>query len=306
MRRAVAAVLGFLAAGACEQGEELRAVTLDTSGYRTAAGYLSCLEGKAAVVSAHRGGPAPGYPENAVETFEHTLSQIPALIETDVRETKDGVLVLLHDETVDRTTTGSGALSEMTLAEVKALRLVDIEGTETAFQVPTLQEALEAMRGRTVLQLDVKRGVGLSKVARAVKSAGAEEYAAIITYTDNGAVIAANQGRNLTVIAGASSMAEVRGLTDRGVAEEQLVIWVGVLQKENSAFWEQLGEKDLPTSGGALGRFDDRASMGAARVYADLEESGLDIIATDRPLEAAREIGTKDVEEAAAACKLPA
>jgi glycerophosphoryl diester phosphodiesterase len=279
-------------------------VALDTAGYRTAAGFLSCLEGRAAVVSAHRGGPAPGYPENAIETFQRTLSQIPALIETDVRRTKDGVLVLLHDETVDRTTTGSGTLSEMTLAEVKALRLVDMNGEATRFEVPTLQEALEAMRGRTVLQLDVKRGVGLSEVARAVKSAGAESYTALITYTDNGAVIAANQSGDLTVIAGASSMEEVRGLTERGVSEEQLVVWVGVLQKEDSAFWAQLGERDLPTSGGALGRFDDRAAMGASGVYADLEAGGLDIIATDRPLMAAREIGTKDVAEAVKACKL--
>ncbi|MEM1410563.1 MAG: glycerophosphodiester phosphodiesterase family protein, partial [Pseudomonadota bacterium] len=101
---------------------------IDTSTYETAAGYLSCLEGRAVVVSAHRGGPAPGYPENAVETFVHTLSQVPALIETDVRETKDGVLVLMHDDTVDRTTTGTGAVASMTLQAIKDLYLVDNEG----------------------------------------------------------------------------------------------------------------------------------------------------------------------------------
>jgi glycerophosphoryl diester phosphodiesterase len=277
---------------------------MDTAGYDTAAGFLSCLEGRAAVVSAHRGGPAPGYPENAIETFEHTLSQIPALIETDVRETSDGVLVLMHDETVDRTTNGSGPLAEMTLDEVKALRLIDEAGNVTSFQVPTLMEALEAMRGKTVLQLDVKRGVGLSKVARAIKAAGAEGHAALITYSDNGAVIAASAGERISVIAGAQNVAEVDALIGRGVSNEQLIIWSGVLQRRYPGFWASLGERDLATSGGALGRMDSQSEAGAKGIYAELEAAGLDIIATDRPVIAAREIGIDDAEQAIQACRI--
>jgi glycerophosphoryl diester phosphodiesterase len=298
--------LTALGAAACSGEADLRNdIRLNSTGYETAASYLSCLEGRAAVVSAHRGGPAPGYPENAIETFEHTLSQVPALIETDIRQTADGILVLMHDETVDRTTNGTGTLAEMDLDQVKALRLVDLEGTQTDFTVPTLAEALEAMRGKTILQLDVKRGVGLAKVARAVKSAGAEGYAALITYSDNGAVMAASEGPSLTVIAGADSIADLEGLTSRGVAEGQLVVWSGVLQRAKPRFWDSLGERDISTSGGTLGRMDDRAEGGAAGVYAELQRAGLDIIATDRPVEAAREIGIKDVGEAVRACSLP-
>ena len=65
------------------------------------------------LVSAHRGGPVPGLPENAVETFEYALNHAPALIETDVRRTADGVLVLMHDETLDRTTTGTGRVDDV-------------------------------------------------------------------------------------------------------------------------------------------------------------------------------------------------
>ncbi|MEO0755238.1 MAG: glycerophosphodiester phosphodiesterase family protein, partial [Pseudomonadota bacterium] len=83
------------------------------------------------------------------------LDQVPALLEVDVRESRDGALVLMHDDTVDRTTTGSGLVADLTLAELKALRLLDNDGRETDFQIPTLGEALSAIGGRTILQLDV-------------------------------------------------------------------------------------------------------------------------------------------------------
>src|SRR5690554_173485 len=55
------------------------------------------------LVSAHRGGVSKGFPENALETFAHTASKMPAIIECDIRLTRDSVLVLLHDETIERT-----------------------------------------------------------------------------------------------------------------------------------------------------------------------------------------------------------
>lgn len=75
------------------------------------------------LVSAHRGGPQPGYPENCLATFENTLHHTFAIMEVDPRYTKDGQIVLHHDDTLGRTTTGRGKVSDFTLAELKALRL---------------------------------------------------------------------------------------------------------------------------------------------------------------------------------------
>ncbi|GGY36581.1 glycerophosphodiester phosphodiesterase family protein [Parvularcula lutaonensis] len=277
---------------------------LDATGHPTAASFMSCMEGKAAIVSAHRGGPAPGYPENAIETFLHTLSEVPALIETDVRETADGVLILLHDDTVDRTTNGTGNASQMTLAEIKALRLVDADGRLTEYRVPTLDEALEAMRGRTILQLDVKRGVGLAKVVRAVERAGAESYAAIITYNDNGAVIAAEAGDNITVIAGIDEYSDVASLGSRGLDRERLIAWTGIIDELEPDLYEALGELDISASGGALRNIDRRAAEGEVGLYKVLEQAGLDVIATDMPVRAARYLGMSGISEAIELCAL--
>lgn len=288
-------------------------VLLDTSGFETSAAFLSCLEGKAAIISAHRGGPASGYPENAIETFENTLRHIPAIIETDVRATRDGVLVLMHDETVDRTTTGSGAIASMTLEEVRSLRLVDQDGRPTNFAVPTLTEALIAMKGKTILQLDVKRGVGLARVVRAVEAARAEPYTAIITYTDNGAFAASEAGRGVSIIAGLDDVApadanefverQLAYFAQEGLGDDRLIVWTGITLEPETAVYQALGERDISTSGGTLGAIDRRAENGERGLYRALEEAGLDIIATDRPVEAASEIGTSDLADAVSNCR---
>ena len=303
--------LPLLALGACGQTVESSAPAanggsapvLDASGFETAAAFLSCLEGEAAIVSAHRGGPARGYPENAIETFEHTLAQIPALIETDVRETRDGVPVLLHDETVDRTTNGSGEIADMTLAEAKALYLLDEDGRATDFQIPTLDEALRAMRGKTILKLDVKRGVSLAKVVDAVAALSAEPHAAIITYNTNGAIIAAQADDDVTVIANVRGGDDLSELARRGLSQDRLVAWTGLIETPDDRLYELLGARDISTSGGALGQIDRAAERGDASGYAALEAAGLDIIATDRPLEAARLIGVDDVAQALQSCR---
>src|SRR6478735_6329129 len=60
------------------------------------------------LVSGHRGGAAVGFPENCIPTFEHTLTNTFAMLEIDPRYTKDGQIVVHHDPTLERTTTGKG------------------------------------------------------------------------------------------------------------------------------------------------------------------------------------------------------
>ena len=66
--------------------------------------FFDCLDDAGlALVSAHRGGPAEGLPENALETLQATLASVPAMMEIDVAQSADGVLFLMHDDRRDRT-----------------------------------------------------------------------------------------------------------------------------------------------------------------------------------------------------------
>src|SRR6185369_1446845 len=108
------------------------------------------------LVSGHRGGAAVGFPENCIATFEHTLANTFAMLEIDPRYAKDGAIVVHHDPTLERTTTGKGRVVDMTLQELKQLRLKDTEGNRTEFQIPTLDEVLDWARGKTIVVLDQK------------------------------------------------------------------------------------------------------------------------------------------------------
>lgn len=108
------------------------------------------------LISGHRGCHIKNFPENSIEAMSNTLEQTPAFFEIDPRLTKDSVIVLLHDDTLDRTTTGKGKLSNYTWEEIKKLKLKDSEGNITPYRVPTLAEAIEWARGKTILNLDKK------------------------------------------------------------------------------------------------------------------------------------------------------
>ncbi len=108
------------------------------------------------VISGHRGGMISGYPENCIESFEKTLTIMPSFFEIDPRLTRDSVIVLMHDATIDRTTDGSGLVSDYTWEELQRFRLKDRDGKLTEFRIPTLEEAIRWSQGKTILNLDIK------------------------------------------------------------------------------------------------------------------------------------------------------
>lgn len=108
------------------------------------------------VISGHRGGMVTGYPENCIESFEKTLTMMPSFFEIDPRMTKDSVIVLMHDATIDRTTNGTGKVSDYTYAELQQFFLKDREGNVTTYKIPTLEECIAWSQGKTILNLDIK------------------------------------------------------------------------------------------------------------------------------------------------------
>lgn len=199
--------------------------------------FFNCLrERGAAIVAAHRGGPAPGYPEAAIETLERTLTHGPMALEVDVRRTRDGVLVLMHDESLERTTTGSGLVADHTLDSLRTLRLRDPGGRPTAFAIPTLAETLAWARGRTLLELDVKPGVPMREVVEAVRAAQAERSVLIITYSDADAARVHALAPDLLITASAETGMDLVHLRGAGVRLERMVAWTGVDQPDPGVF----------------------------------------------------------------------
>ncbi len=110
----------------------------------------------ASLVAAHRGG-ALVWPENSLLAFRSAVGLGADYVEFDVHLSRDGEVVVIHDPTLDRTTTGTGPVRERTLAELKTLRLRDRGGAVTEEQVPTLDEvAAIAAAGKRRMLLEIK------------------------------------------------------------------------------------------------------------------------------------------------------
>jgi len=108
------------------------------------------------LVSCHRGCTERA-PENTIAAARDALRLGAGLIECDVRTTADGHLVIMHDSTVDRTTDGFGAVSGMTLAQVRRLRIRDTRFASVGtHRVPTLAEMVKAVDGRAGFYIDTK------------------------------------------------------------------------------------------------------------------------------------------------------
>ncbi|MFF2143416.1 glycerophosphodiester phosphodiesterase [Kitasatospora sp. NPDC058190] len=169
-RTAVLAALAVLATGCAAGGPALRA--------RSAVAAPVC---GSPVVIGHRGAPRNA-PENTMASFEAALDQGADWLETDVQTTKDGVPVLMHDPSVDRTTNGKGAVADLTAAQVAALRVT--VGPGPAQPVPTLEELLERLSGsRTTLLMEIKwqRPEAVARIARL--AAGSDAHVVLYSFS---------------------------------------------------------------------------------------------------------------------------
>jgi glycerophosphoryl diester phosphodiesterase len=106
-------------------------------------------------VTAHRGGDWRNDPENSLQSLKRAAALGVDIIEMDLKRTKDGQLILMHDKTLDRTTTGSGPVSEHTLEELQSLTLRAGTHHPTSYKVPTFtQELATAKESNVVLDID--------------------------------------------------------------------------------------------------------------------------------------------------------
>jgi glycerophosphoryl diester phosphodiesterase len=115
-------------------------------------------------------------PENSLASLRRCIQLRNEIgldfVEIDPRMTRDGVMVLMHDETVNRTTNGSGKVSELSLAQIKSLRLKALNGSLTDEEVPTVQEFLMASKGKIWVNLDFADKVSHTAMYNEVKNCG--------------------------------------------------------------------------------------------------------------------------------------
>ena len=247
--------------------------------------FLTYNENSYPLVSAHRGGPSDGFPENAIPTFAEVASKMPAIIECDIAMTKDSVLVLMHDETLDRTTTGKGRVSNKTYEELKDLKLRDNNGELTNYRIPTLEDALQWGIGRVIYTLDVKRSVPYEKVIELIRKTKAETNSIIITYSANQAEVVNRLAPDLMISATIKNRDDLNRLSELSIPDTRLIAFVGT-REPDTALYTMLRQHGIKSILGTIGNLDRSAEKAGYQLYADFIVRGADVLSTDRPFEA--------------------
>ncbi|HGJ63915.1 TPA: hypothetical protein ENS27_00835 [bacterium] len=135
--------------------------------------------GRKPLIIAHRGNSKYA-PANTIESIRQAIDLGVDLIELDVRQTKDGVLILIHNDTLDETTSSEGLVSDMNYAQIKKLDAGSWKNPKYAGEkIPTLMEVLDFTRDKVGLSLDLKDESIIKTMLREIKDANMVENVVI-------------------------------------------------------------------------------------------------------------------------------
>lgn len=120
-------------------------------------------------------------PENSLQSIEKAIAMKVDMIELDIQPTKDGNFICMHDETLDRTSTGKGPIKDYTTEELKKFVLRSGNGIKTRQPIPTLKEALNVCKGRILVNID-KGGTYIKEIMPIIQECGMEKQVIIKGY----------------------------------------------------------------------------------------------------------------------------
>ncbi|MEM9055196.1 MAG: glycerophosphodiester phosphodiesterase family protein, partial [Pseudomonadota bacterium] len=263
--------------------------------------FFDCVrEAEGMLIASHRAGPAPGYPENALETLQYARAEATILHEIDVAESRDGVLFLMHDRSLGRTTTGDGFVADTDWETISQLLLKDNDGQVTSFNPPKLSDVLLwAKESGSIVELDKKPTTSFRNIISHVRAAGAENNVVIITYNDNQAKEVARLAPDLMMTAGIDSPEHQAELEAAGVDMTKVIAWMGIRDPNPRAF-RAVASRGIEVAFGTLGRpgqrlDDEYLADGDPSEFQDLADGGLHLLATDAVYEVAAALEADDL-----------
>lgn len=295
-------ILTFISA--CSQEPSQTVTSEDIAKYADGAlsAFFQCLrDNDVTLVSAHRGGPIEGYPENALETFERTTANAAVIVELDVVKSKDGQLFILHDNTLDRTTTLSGAVKDTNWKDIKDAALKDNRGNITVFNPPSLSETLNWAKKKVLLQIDMKPPLNVNDVVDEVIKSNAEGRVFYIAYSIEDAQKILEKLPNAFVSIGLANQAELELLLDSDIDTHQIHSLTPNVEK-NKQFLKTLNSYGITTVGLTFdlafenNSFAERVNwQEVVKQYQVRADSGIEILASNKPVDAFKAL-SKDQE----------
>jgi glycerophosphoryl diester phosphodiesterase len=229
------------------------------------------------MICSHRGAHLEA-PENSMAAFRKAIEIGVDIFEMDVRRTKDGKLVIMHDKTVNRTTNGAGRVDSLTFDQIRKLRL-KFNGQMTNEQVPTLEEALAVAKGKILVDLDIKTDEALDQIMATVKSTNSVNNCFFLLYDEKYVIQLKSADRAFRCLMRTDNAAMVDTLVPKMKVEavhidpaQYTTQVVNTIKKSNGRIFIN-----------ALDDVDDKALSTGPSAYEELLKNGANIIQTDQP-----------------------
>jgi len=233
-------------------------------------------DSKIVLIASHRG-IHNDFPENSIPAFKKAIELGLDIIEIDVRHTKDGSLVIMHDATVDRMTNGKGRVDECTLDELRKLRL-KFNGQLTDEKIPTLEEVLTLAKGKILVDLDLKTNC-LPTVMQLVKQTQTENTCLFFLSQPFHDKMLKVKNPELRTLVRTRSEADVDSLFSVTQTEA-----VHIDEKHNTvAVTKKIKNNGARVWINALGAVDKKAAAGDLEAYGELIKNGANMVQTDQP-----------------------
>jgi glycerophosphoryl diester phosphodiesterase len=238
------------------------------------------------LVVAHRGG-ALLWPENSLLAFRNALALGADFLETDVHLTADGELVVLHDPTLERTTTGRGAVRAMSLASLADVRLKAADGAVTGERIPRLTELLDLLAPSTArLLLEIKVDAGREaypqieeKALALVKARGLLDRVVVMAFEDATLrrVRALEPGVRTTLLVDRGRVNEAR------VRAKEAVRWATDAGATDLGIDHRLVDAGVVTAARAAGLRVAAWTVNEEAAIRRMLDLGVDLVISDRP-----------------------
>jgi glycerophosphoryl diester phosphodiesterase len=237
------------------------------------------------LVSGHRGVKNhPEWPENCIQSFARLKKQGNLIIECDVLMSKDSVLLLMHDNTLQRTTTGNGEVQSYTWDELKSLKL-KTKAKTSSFSIPTFRDVLKwAVESKTILSVDVKRSVPIEQVIDLIRAENALPYCMLISYNLRQAKRVYTYEPELMQSISIRNLEEHNRWKQSGIPADITIAFTGT-RRSPATLYDALHKDGVACIFGTLGNIDIQAEKQGDKVYEELIMNGVDIFASDRPFE---------------------
>lgn len=234
------------------------------------------------VVMAHRGRMDKDFPENALESFGaiNQFSQ-DLIVEFDVRVTMDSIHVLLHDETLDRTTTGEGLLSGHTFKELLKYNLVeDSSGVTTNYRVPTFRDVLNWGKTKNLLAIDAKPECSIDTIVKYVEIENMLGNCFVICYSMEDAKKYHQLNADLILALGFNSWDAIEKIKRSRIPYENLIALTPTTL-QSKKFYGAIRELGIYVAYGTYKTIDKKEFSRAKSFYEQYAKQ-FDIITTDR------------------------